>query len=228
MSRVFTTSNRTPFDKARAQALPKSDTKSARMPCWIQMSSPPCDYLSPDISSSARPSRCWPWKTLTIIIAAPLLAVAAWSLTFRQVETRMDAITGSITSKTVWPFGITSGPRTEISPLETRLRASGIAWTPSWQFLHNIHHNLFGDVTCHECGTAPAIYQLRPVLQQFAEASTQTQLREFVRIMQSGTNAQRQATVQAAAEIGFAAISPAHAAPSSRRSPNAPDGVHGN
>lgn len=178
--------------------------------------------------ASPPPRRRWqrmPWKTLTIIIAVPLLAIAAWSLTFSQVQSRMDAITGSITSKTVWPFGITSGPRTEISPLETRLKTSNITWTPSWQFLHNTHHNLFGDVTCRECGTAPAIYQLRPVLKEFAESSTQTQLREFVRVMQSGTDAQRQAAVQAAAEIGFAAISPAHAAPSSRQSPHASDVV---
>jgi len=169
-----------------------------------------------------------PWKTLTLVLALPLLAVAAWSLTFRQVESRMDAITASTTSKTVWPFGITSGPRTEISPLETRLKTSNITWTPSWQFLHNTHHNLFGDVTCRECGTAPAIYQLRPVLKEFAETSTETQLREFVRAMQSGTDAQRQAAVQAAAEMGFAATSQAHADPSSRQSPHAPAGVHGN
>jgi hypothetical protein len=187
------------------------------------MSTSPLNYLPPDTPQSARRWRRLPWKTVTAVLALPLFAFAAWSVTCRQVEIRMDPITGSTTSKTVWLFGIASSPHADISPLETRLKTGNITWTPSSQFLHNTHHNLFGDVTCRECGTAPAIYQLRPVLKEFAEASTETQLREFVRVMQSGTDAQRQAAVQAAAEIGLAATSPAHAAPLSRQSPRAPD-----
>jgi len=119
----------------------------------------------------------------------------------------MDPVTGSITWKTTWPFGLTSAPHTDVSPLETRLKSRGIAWTPSWQFLHNTHRNIFGVVTCDECGTAPPIYQLRPVLKEFAAASTDSELREFVWSMQSGTDAQRQAAVQTATEKGLAAVS---------------------
>jgi hypothetical protein len=112
----------------------------------------------------------------------------------------MDPVTGSVTWKTTWPFGLTSAPRTDVSPLETRLKSSGIAWTPSWQFLHNTHRNIFSFPTCYECGTAPPIYQLRPVLKEFAAASTDSELREFVRIMQFGTAVEQNAALETAAQ----------------------------
>ena len=121
----------------------------------------------------------------------------------------MDAVTGSMTWKTVWLFGITSGPRVDVSPLETRLKKNGITWTPSWQFLHNTHRTVLGNATCYECGSAPPIYQLRPVVKEFAAASTDAELREFVRVMQSGTDAEQEAAVDAAGEKGLQAMSAA-------------------
>ena len=121
----------------------------------------------------------------------------------------MDAVTGSTTWKTVWVFGITSGSRVDASPLEERLKSSGIAWTPSWQFLHNTHRTIFGDATRYECGSAPPIYQLRPVLKGFAAASTDAELREFVRVMQSGTDAEQKTAVESAGEKGLRALAAA-------------------
>jgi hypothetical protein len=138
-----------------------------------------------------------------------ILLVAVPTVTVRQVESRMDAVTGSMTWKTVWLFGITSGSRVDVSPLETRLKSSGIAWTPSWQFLHNTHRTILGNARCYECGPAPAIHQLRPVLKEFAAASTDAELRDFVRVMQSGTDAEQKAAVDAAGEKGLQAMSAA-------------------
>jgi hypothetical protein len=170
------------------------------------MSSTPLNYVSPD---TPRSRRRWPWRTLSVVAAVVLLAVAALTVTVRQVESRMDPVTGSMTWKTVWLFGITSGPRVDVSPLETRLKSSGITWTPSRQFLHNTHRTVFGNATCYECGSAPPIYQLRPVLKEFAAASTDAELREFVRVMQSGTDAEQKAAVEAAGEKGLQALSAA-------------------
>ena len=125
-----------------------------------------------------------------------------------QVEGRIDPVTGSMMGKTVWLFGITTGPHVEVSALETRLKRSGIRWTPSWQFLHNTHLNIFGGATCHECGLAPPIYRI-PVLKEFAAASTDAELREFVRVMQSGTDAEKNAAVDAAGEKGLEVLSAA-------------------
>jgi hypothetical protein len=170
------------------------------------MDSTPLNYVSPD---TARSRRRWPWRTLSVSAAVLLLALAAPTVTVRRVESRVDAVTGSMTWKTVWLFGITSGPRVDVSPLETRLTSSGIPWTPSWQFLHNTHRNAFGGATRYECGSTPPIRQLRPVLREFAAASTDAELREFVRVMQSGTDAEQRAAVEAAGEKGLKALSAA-------------------
>lgn len=128
---------------------------------------------------------------------------AASTVTVRRVESRVDAVTGSMTWKTVWLFGITSGPRLDASPLETRLRSSGITWTPAWRFLHNTHRTILGNATCFECGSAPPIYQIRAVLKDFAAASTDAELRELVRVMETGTDDQQKAAVEAAGEKGL-------------------------
>jgi len=114
------------------------------------MSSTPLNYVSPD---SLRSRRRWPWRTLSVVAAVLLLAIAAPTVAIRQVESRMDAVTGSMTWKAVWLFGITSGPRLDVSPLETRLKNSGITWTPSWQFLHNTHRTIFGNATGRKRGS---------------------------------------------------------------------------
>lgn len=130
--------------------------------------------------------------------ATLLLGIVSLTVPVRQVETRMDAVSGSMSSKTVWLFGVTSSPRVEISPLEIRLKKSGIEWTPSWQFLHNTHTNIFGSATCRECGSTPLIYELRSVQPEFATAATDSQLNEFVRVMKSGTDDEQKAAVEKA------------------------------
>jgi hypothetical protein len=168
------------------------------------MASTPLDYVS---WHTPRSRRRRPWRAIGVTAILLVVGLVSPAITVRQVESRMDTVTGSMTWKTVWLFGIRSGPRLDVSPLEMRLKSSGIKWTPSWQFLHNTHRNVFGSATCHECGSAPAIYQLRPVLKEFAAASTDAELREFVRVMQSGTESERKAAVDAAGEKGLQAFS---------------------
>lgn len=161
------------------------------------MTCPLPDYAWPPAPRSRQRWRWWALTAAVIALAAALLLPA---ITVRQVESRIDAVTGSMTWKTVWLFGITSAPRLEVSPLETRLKKGGVSWTPSWRFLHNTHRNIFGNATCYECGSAPPIYHLLPVLDEFVRASTDDELREFVAVMQSGTEEQQKAAVDAAAE----------------------------
>lgn len=158
----------------------------------------PPDRVSPE---PPQLHRRW-WRRAFVvggIVAAVLLLPA---ITVRRVESRMDPMTGS-TRTTVWLFGITSGPQFEVSPLETRLKASGIEWTRSWQFLHRTHRNIFGGTICNEDGAAPPIYELRPVLKEFAAGSTDAELRQFVDLMQSDTAAEQDAAIDAAVAKGF-------------------------
>jgi hypothetical protein len=162
----------------------------------------PLSYVSPD---TPRSRRRVPWRTIGVLAAALFLALAGGTIAVKRVEGHMDAVTGSVTRQTVWLLGVRSAPRVEVSPLETRLRNSGISWTPSWRFLHNTHCTVFGVATCYECGSAPAIGQLRPALGLFVSASTDAELRDFVHVMESGTDAEQKAAVEAAADKAFGA-----------------------
>ena|SRR5687768_9006070 len=155
------------------------------------------NYVSTD---DCRPRRTWPARTLG---AAALLLLGAVMLpepTVRQVESSVDAVTGTMTWKTVWIFGITAPPRIAVSPLERRLVKAGIPWTPQRVFLHIKHLDVFGHPRAWDCGWAPPIHSVRVILEEFAAASTDEELREFVRIMESGTEAEQKAAVDAAGE----------------------------
>jgi len=149
----------------------------------------------------------WPWRTIGVVVAVLLLGFYSLAGTFTQVESGVDPVTGSMTWKTSWPLGITSAPRTGVSPLETRLKRSGIAWTPTWRCLHNTHRNLFGRAICFECSSTPPICHIRPVLKGFADGSTDAELREFVRVLQTGTEVEQNAAVEAAGEKGLQVLS---------------------
>jgi hypothetical protein len=150
------------------------------------------------------PTRRWPWR---VPVTAVGLAVGLFSLMtvpVRQVESRVDGVTGSMTWKTVWFFGVTSGPRKDASPLEARLVQVGVPWTPQWHTLHNTHRTLLGRATSYECGSAPAIYHLRPCLQEFVDASSEEQIRAFVHVMEWGTEDEKRAAVDAAGDTALA------------------------
>lgn len=166
------------------------------------MAAAPLNYALPDTARS-RP----PWLTLGIIGGLLLFALLLPPLTTRQVESSIDPVTGSMRWKTVWLLGITSGTRVNVSPLETRLKRSGIAWARSWHFLHNTRRNLFGRAAGYDCGSAPAIYDIQPILGEFAAASSDDELREFVRVMESGTELEQNAAVEAAGEKGLRHLS---------------------
>lgn len=159
------------------------------------MTSQPLNYALPDTS----PRRAaFAWKTIGAALAALLVIVCVPTITVEQVTTRIDAVTGTVSRTSVWPLGIVSSPRRDVSPLETRLNAAGVAWSPTWRTLNENGYTMVGTATYRGCSTAPTIYQLRPIMKEFVAASTDDELRAFVRVMQTGTDAQQQAAVDAA------------------------------
>ena len=153
------------------------------------------DYVPPPTTQLRRRSL---WRVLGGLAVVLVLSLVLSAVAVRQVEGRMDSVTGSIRWKTVWLFAITLQPHVEFSALDARLKNARIQWTPSWQLLHNTHYNILGKAICFECGRAPPIYDLRPLMKEFVAASTDGDLQEFVRIMQSNCEAEQRAAVGAA------------------------------
>jgi hypothetical protein len=144
-----------------------------------------------------RPKRLRAGVVVGAIVVLGMIALGTTSV--RQTRSRVDSVTGSVESMTIWRLGITVGPRVDVSPLERRLRRMGVTWTPNWCLLHNTHRTVLGNATCYECGSAPPIYQLRPALDDFVQASSDAEIRGFVSVMQNGTEVDQRAAVDAAA-----------------------------
>lgn len=154
----------------------------------------PLDYAAPSI---ARPRWRWLLRTLIILIVTLLLTIAAESITYRIDSTYVDTVTGSMSSRTTWLHGLYSNSQTTVSPLETRLRTSGIPWAPQWRLLSEHYVTLL--TRARACNT-DAHHIHGNFLPNFVAASSDDELHEFIRIMESGTNAEQRAAVEAAME----------------------------
>jgi hypothetical protein len=156
-------------------------------------------YAAPDVPRP--PGRRWPARVLG---AGALFAIASvlvpTNVTVRQVESSMDAVTGSMTWKTTWIFGIRSVPRVDVSPLERRLVRMGAQWTPAPTGVHIKYLGLFGTPLGYACGTAPKIYDLGSLQQDFVASSTDEEILAFVHMMEAGNEAEQRAAVEAAGE----------------------------
>lgn len=159
------------------------------------------DYGSP----IARQHRAL-FKPLAIVVAIGIAAYLTRFITFHQIS-RIDSVTGSVQRQTIWPLGISFAPRPDPSALDVRLTKMGVYWNPNWCFVSDVRYGIFG--CCGRgCGRAPAIYQLRPAMKEFVDASTDNELRAFVSVMQSGTDAQRSAAIEAAVDKALKQIGP--------------------
>ena len=159
------------------------------------MTAPTLDY--------GRPAR-WQrdrWWLKYAAGAAALLLVASVSLTSKSVVTQIDSVTGTTQTSTRWPLGVTTGPRVSPTPLEARLTAAGIMWTPTWQFFGERGVTLYGRTFRYGCGRTPAAYTLgvfrRP---EYWETMTDADLRGLVLVLQTGTEDQQRAAVAAVEE----------------------------
>lgn len=163
------------------------------------------DYAKPERH------RAW-WKGLrwACLVVSPLvLALLTLSVPFSEVETRMDSVTGSWTRRTTWLNGLFTTTSKTASPLEEHLKSNDITWRANWGFLHRTSYNLLGQRLVSEHGSGPPIYLLQPGMQNFVDRSTDAQLIEFIRIMETGSADQQQEAIDAASAMIHEVQSPA-------------------
>jgi hypothetical protein len=161
------------------------------------MSTQSLDYQSPRTGR-----RRVSWSAVAVVATVVvLLSLFVPTFAVRSTSVRMDAVTGSVQRQTTWLGCFRCGPRIETAPLETRLKQSNIAWTPTWQFLHNYEYNLVGGRGGVGCGRAPEIYSFAfSFSDEFAKSASDAELRDFVTVMQTGTEREQRETIEAVVE----------------------------
>jgi hypothetical protein len=144
------------------------------------------------------------WFILAVIV---LLAAAAVllpsSIYVRQDLCWIDAISGSQKRQTVWRGGASSSPVVSDSLLAERYRKLGLRWEPHWRNVEGTYRNAFGRSVGHAHGSAPEIYDLsmsRVLQGSYLAASSDEDVREFFRVMSSGTEAEKKTAVEAACD----------------------------
>lgn len=143
--------------------------------------------------------RRWGWG-LWVLVALIVGVLISPVIPAYWIEVEIDRVTGSTSTRTAKLFGLVGEFSEDVSPLELWLREHGEAWTPDWQRLSTSEYNLFGGGISLGSSLSPPIYQLLVVLEEFIAASTAEEIREFVRVMETGDREAQEAAVDAAGE----------------------------
>lgn len=139
-----------------------------------------------------------------VVVAGVLVVAFAGHLTLiapvRRTARSIDAVTGSTRVQTTWLRLFSTAARTAASPLETRLRALGVGWTPAWRHATSNDYNLFGQAISAGSGPAPAILGFHDarVQTRYLASATNDEVRELARVMQRGTPDQQRAAIERA------------------------------
>lgn len=138
-----------------------------------------------------------------------LLALFLIPTPVRQDLGWIDSVSGSRKDQTVRRFGPTAAPVVQDSPLARRYRKLGLQWHPDWRNVRGDYVDLFGRNVGHEHGwPAPEIYTLATtegLQERFLNASSDEEIRQFFRVMTTGTDAEKRAAVDAACEKALTA-----------------------
>jgi hypothetical protein len=166
----------------------------------------PIDYAAL-AASPLRPLRPWRLsrrrKAIVVALAAVTLAVGAF-FGEREVRTDIEAVTGSTTTSTHYPFGIVfSPPDVQTTAFELRLRAMGATWRPRWQNLSTKTYSLFGLSIARGSSRSPASYELKYVNAPLLAGLTNTEVAVLARVMETGTPAEQDDAIRSLIDTIF-------------------------
>jgi len=158
-------------------------------------------YRDDDAPPPRPPRRWWLWRligVLTVLMIAFFCLVSA--LFSYKTVILVDVVTGSRKWENSSFFGMLHSTHDEVSPLEERLKAEGIEWQARWRLLSRQERQIFGRYS-RACRSAPPVYGLLPLMDDFADGTTYEELIAFVTVMQSGTKQEQEDAVTAAGEM---------------------------
>ena len=127
------------------------------------------------------------------ILLCPLLMV-------RETTTWVCTVSGALKRQTVWFGSISSRPNIEQTALSTWIERNEGAIEYQWKYFGSLRTDPFRWTKAYGSGSAPPIYRMRRLLADFVRLSTEDELRDFVRIMRTGTEPDKKSLVREAAD----------------------------
>jgi hypothetical protein len=138
-------------------------------------------------------------RSVILMWLTALLLICNFTLTVKTTIWT-DPVTGSRKSQTKFLFLQIRQTR-EISPLQTWMDEHHIAYQQQWQFLARSGESLFGRTLMRGCGSAPPNYSLLTFMEDYLKLAGESQIRELIHILQTGTQEQQQAAVDQANKL---------------------------
>jgi hypothetical protein len=151
------------------------------------------NYADPSLTA---PRRRWPFRLAVAAVALLLLLGGLSFVPVRRVVNDIDAVAGSTREQTSW-LGVRGVAIVSTSPLETRLKSAKIDYRPDWHTLSDYEYSVLGFRNSRGHGTAPPVHAIYRWLDRWVATATEDELRNYVRIMQTGTETEQRAVVQA-------------------------------
>jgi hypothetical protein len=158
----------------------------------------------------------WLWF-LGIAFALLVMAAVMFLIPFRRVEHQVDCVTGSHRRHTLWAGVIESNGSVRVSELERQLTTRGVPWTRAWRRTGGMEgFNVFGVQTLCAIGAERlpiGIGEREPGFDAFVASATDAELRAFLNVMESGSDAEQRVALDAAAITGLERPRPASGSP---------------
>jgi hypothetical protein len=159
--------------------------------------------MTADLQEHLTPTKPRAFRRAEAAILAAVIGIAALLVATTFIPCRhnvwIDPVTGSIKRETQW-FGQTTHTVIEPSAIERWISEHNDPHSNHWKFLHATYSSMWGNPVGCGCGIAPAIYSLSNsnLCDEFVHNSTDQEINNFVRVMQAGTEDEKQKAVDAA------------------------------
>lgn len=146
-------------------------------------------------------------KVFHVVGVSSLLGIGfllACIIPVRDQVIRIDSVTGSEMTKDRW-FGITTKTVVKPTAIEAWIVRREGKHRPTWAFLSVRSRSLVGNLISIGCGMAPPSYPLHyaGLNEAFVARASDRQIAEFVRVMRTGTDAEREKAVDVACRIAL-------------------------
>lgn len=141
------------------------------------------------------------------VVTGVVLLLLSFVFPVKQQAGWMDSVTGASKHSTQWIFGLECAPTIEPSALSKWLVREEGAVQYDWRYVQGNPETIWGMPVGCALGRAPPIYPLHGDLgEHFVRASSDEELRRFIKIMREGSDVERQAAVDAAERVALQAI----------------------